>query len=35
LCPQCGVNRNTGTCDCNLTWEDPRLAALKALKRAE
>jgi uncharacterized protein len=35
LCPQCGTNRNTGTCDCNPTWEDPRLAGLKALKRAE
>ena len=32
LCPQCGVNRNTGTCDCNVQWEDPRLAALRNLK---
>ena len=31
LCPQCGVNRNTGTCDCGPSWEDPRLAALKGL----
>jgi uncharacterized protein len=31
LCPQCGVNRNTGTCDCGPGWEDPRLAALKGL----
>ena len=31
LCPQCGVNRNTGTCDCGTGWEDPRLAALKGL----
>ncbi len=35
LCPQCGTNRNTGACDCSPIWEDPRLAALKALKRAE
>jgi uncharacterized protein len=31
LCPQCGVNRNTGTCDCGSGWEDPRLAPLKGL----
>jgi uncharacterized protein len=31
LCPQCGVNRNTGTCDCGPAWEDPRLAPLKGL----
>jgi uncharacterized protein len=35
LCPNCGTNLNTGSCDCKVTWEDPRLAALKALKRAE
>ena len=33
LCPQCGTNLNTGTCDCAPTWSDPRLAALKDLKR--
>ena len=33
LCPQCGVNRNTGTCDCGPGWEDPRLAPLKGLIR--
>ena len=33
LCAQCGTNLNTGTCDCAPVWEDPRLAALKALKR--
>jgi uncharacterized protein len=33
LCPQCGTNLNTGTCDCVEQWEDPRLAALKNLKR--
>jgi uncharacterized protein len=33
LCPQCGINLNTGTCACAPGWEDPRLAALKALKK--
>jgi uncharacterized protein len=32
LCPQCGTNLNAGTCECVPVWEDPRLAALKALK---
>ena len=32
LCPQCGTNLNTATCDCNPAWEDPRLAVLKTLK---
>jgi uncharacterized protein len=32
LCPQCGTNLNTGTCDCAPVWEDPRLAALKTIK---
>ena len=31
LCPQCGTNLNTGSCDCSQTWEDPRLAVLKKL----
>jgi uncharacterized protein len=31
LCPQCGTNLNTATCDCQVRWEDPRLAGLKAL----
>jgi len=35
LCPQCGTNLNTGTCDCTQKWEDPRLAALKAIKRTD
>jgi uncharacterized protein len=35
LCPQCGANLNTGTCDCSPEWEDPRLAALKQLKTRE
>jgi len=32
LCPQCGTNRNTGSCACVSHWEDPRLAPLKRLK---
>jgi uncharacterized protein len=35
LCPQCGMNRNSGACDCSAVWEDPRLAALRALKRGD
>lgn len=31
LCPQCGIDRNTGTCACEAPI-DPRLAALKGLK---
>ncbi len=31
LCPQCGIDRNTGTCACEKPI-DPRLAALKGLK---
>jgi uncharacterized protein len=33
LCPVCGTNWNRATCDCTTQWEDPRLAALKALKK--
>jgi uncharacterized protein len=33
LCPQCGTNLNRETCDCRRAWDDPRLAALRALKR--
>jgi uncharacterized protein len=33
LCPTCGTNLNRGTCTCSTRWEDPRFAALKALKR--
>jgi len=32
LCPVCGTNLNRDTCDCKREWEDPRLAALRALK---
>ena len=31
LCPQCGINLNTGSCSCKKTWEDPRRAGLKSL----
>jgi uncharacterized protein len=31
LCPNCGTNLNERTCDCQVRWEDPRLAGLKAL----
>lgn len=31
LCPSCGTNLNETTCTCEVRWEDPRLAALKAL----
>lgn len=32
LCPHCGANLNTAPCACVATWEDPRLATLKALR---
>jgi uncharacterized protein len=35
LCPQCGTNRNTGTCTCVTDWVDPRLAPLKRLTHAK
>ena len=35
LCPQCGTNLNTGTCDCAAGWEDPRLAPLKGLVKRD
>ena len=35
LCPQCGINRNTGTCGCAAEWEDPRLAPLKGIVTRE
>ena len=33
LCPVCGANLNRGTCSCSHTWEDPRLAGLKAFTK--
>ena len=35
LCPQCGTNLNTGSCDCAPGWEDPRLAPLRNLGTKE
>ena len=35
LCAVCGTNLNRDTCDCKPAWEDPRLAVLRELKRAE
>lgn len=32
LCPQCGMNLNTGTCECAPVWEDARLAVFKNLR---
>ena len=32
LCPQCGTNLNTNTCECSTAWTDPRFDALKQLK---
>jgi len=31
LCPQCGTNLNTATCQCVRRWTDPRLAELGRL----
>ncbi len=30
LCANCGTNLNVAACDCQVRWEDPRLAVLKA-----
>ena len=32
LCPDCGIDRNTGSCSCNNTVADPRWGALDQLK---
>jgi uncharacterized protein len=32
ICPQCGIDRNTGECECVTNDIDPRWAALKNLK---
>jgi uncharacterized protein len=32
LCPVCGTNLNRGRCDCKTGWQDPRMAALRALQ---
>jgi uncharacterized protein len=31
LCANCGTNLNVAACDCQVRWEDPRMAGLKAL----
>ena len=31
LCSNCGTNLNVAACDCQVRWEDPRMAGLKAL----
>jgi uncharacterized protein len=33
LCPVCGTNLNRGDCDCKRTWDDPRFAALKEMRK--
>ena len=32
LCAVCGKNLNRETCDCKREWDDPRMAALRALR---
>ncbi|MBI3402032.1 MAG: DUF177 domain-containing protein [Acidobacteria bacterium] len=32
LCPSCGTNWNSATCECRREWEDPRFKALKELR---
>ena len=34
ICPICGVNRNTGTCDCTVKVVDDRWAALRDLRES-
>jgi uncharacterized protein len=33
LCSMCGRNLNTGSCTCTASWEDPRLAVLREIKK--
>lgn len=33
LCAQCGTNLNRGDCSCSPKWQDPRFAALSALRK--
>jgi len=33
LCPVCGINRNRDTCSCRSEWVDPRLEALRNLRK--
>jgi uncharacterized protein len=32
LCPHCGINRNTNSCNCHIEFVDDRLAVLKNFK---
>jgi uncharacterized protein len=33
LCPVCGINRNRDTCSCRSEWVDPRMEALRNLRK--
>jgi uncharacterized protein len=33
LCSECGTNFNTASCECRLSWVDPRLAVLDQLRK--
>jgi uncharacterized protein len=33
LCPECGTNLNTASCDCRRSWVDSRLAVLEQLRK--
>jgi uncharacterized protein len=33
LCPVCGINRNRETCACRPEWVDPRMEALRNLRK--
>ena len=35
ICPECGIDLNTGQCDCTPNEIDPRWAALKGLKNTD
>ena len=35
ICPNCGIDRNVGTCDCDTPVTDPRWSALENLKLDE
>jgi len=35
ICPECGIDLNTGRCNCESQDVDPRWAALKALKNTD
>ena len=35
ICPECGIDKNTGECDCGTNEIDPRWAALKNLTGGE